>query len=101
MQIRFQKSHARIDWSVFIYEYQRGRIVPYKIMIERLPEQSEASWLPEAITIPPDEIKGIVTALKDGLAEAGFMQDTAPLEGELKATKIHLEDMRKLAKVKP
>lgn len=97
MKIRFQNDWSRNGWSVYVVDYSRGQSIPYEISITRKDPISETERIPCAAIIDREQMTSFVNALKEGLADAGFLADIGPLEGELKATKIHLEDMRKLA----
>jgi hypothetical protein len=52
--------------------------------------------LPEAVTIPEEDARVFIDALLEGLADAGLIPKMGATEAELKATKYHLEDFRKL-----
>jgi hypothetical protein len=96
MRIHLNRSICRGCWEVFVYDESSGFDLPWRITVEQLPAIREGERMDPSVEFPYEMSSSIISALKDALAEAGFLQETGPLEGELKATKVHLEDMRKL-----
>lgn len=72
--------------------------IPLKITIEELPAIPEGHFIPDEsfIHIPKEDIMALVDSLMECLEMAGLRQNSQATMQELKATKFHLEDMRKL-----
>jgi hypothetical protein len=70
---------------------------PTKCITIHLKEEFVAEGFPpaESAAWPKEEGQAILKALADALFRAGFLPESATT-AELKATKYHLEDMRKL-----
>lgn len=66
---------------------------PMKMEFEPLTEGSYTN--PSLMISRQEERGGFLQALVDGLAKAGYRYESSDV-GELKATKVHLDDMRKL-----
>lgn len=95
MKVGIQHSLARGGWEIFIVDERAGGVrTSYKIEITERSPVPEGKVLEPAYVASDRMMQAFVPALKDALASAGFMADTGPLEGELKATKLHLDDVK-------
>ena len=100
MRIAFFKEWSREGWRVRIGEIDKqNRFVPFKLTFERLDPVDEGTVIPDDafLYLTDFQMKSLIPALSEGLEYAGLMQATSGVVSELKATKYHLEDMRKLA----
>lgn len=60
-------------------------------------EKDETFMLPEpTFSINRHEYESLTKSITDEMISNGFAKSSALLDGELKATKVHLDDMRKL-----
>lgn len=76
-------------------DYKGNRFVAKPMLLEFVPVVEETRVDPSLRFNYADRTLGFLEALADGLARAGYKAENNDV-GELKATKIHLEDMRKL-----
>jgi hypothetical protein len=85
------------EFELYMFErFHNGRRI-YKITIEMQPELiPEGSRADPSLILPEDMARDFIPALIQGLRDANYVQSDA-VSTELKATKFHLEDMRKLA----
>jgi hypothetical protein len=99
LRFRFHRSFHRLGWEIYVFRYdlQTRKRRQWKVTVELSEPQNEGSWVSEpSAFFPRDEFHGVLTALKDGLAESGLLKSTGALELQLQATQSHLQDMRAL-----
>lgn len=100
MNVAFENDYIRNSKKVFIYEENRNARVFHKadgsqLIIEPGTQKEDIDIV--FCLIPNDAMQAFANALSD----AGIKTDNDhKIAGTLEATKYHLEDMRKLAKVK-
>lgn len=97
-KIHFHKSLSKNCWEVFAYQNADGFRIPYTIQIIQHNDKflSHGMMMNSSCELDHDTFMPFIRAMKDGLAEAGLLESSSACEAELKATKYHLEDMRKL-----
>jgi len=100
MQVRFENDHMRSSVKVYLFEdSERARVFYTK-------GGEEAHTVQDGSVLQDEEIlfaripEAALKAFADALAERGVKTDNDhKIAGTLEATKYHLEDMRKIAKV--
>lgn len=102
MRVVIRQSWSRRGVDIwFLKETANGfrRVKP--IELEFLDEQTYAGQLDEpTFQLRQDEWDQLKKSVQDEMCANGFASNPNALEGELKATKFHLEDMRNLALTK-
>lgn len=103
LRIHLERNILRDGWSVIAYFSKGDQRVPIEINVKVGSPVGLYQETKESGFITTEDMKPFADAMKEALAEAGFLQHVGPIEGELKATKVHLEDMRSLVfkKAKP
>lgn len=96
LRIHFDRDLARNSWAVYAFKDERhGERRMYRLTVELLAPTPDGMLITEPTAqLPFEELHDFVEAMKKGLAEAGFLADSSASQAELKATKLHLEDMR-------
>lgn len=91
-----------LDFEVVLYQTRHGKYYAAKPMGEFIFEEvKEGGLIEPTFLIPFTMQRELVKSLKEATERLGIKTDSEfTLEGELKATKYHLEDMRKILKVK-
>ena len=83
--------------EVYAFEsYGHGKLKAYKIQITET-DSLDGELVDPAMEIPRKQSDAILSALKKALIDYGVMRSGEGLEGELKATKAHLDDMKNIA----
>lgn len=97
IRIHFDYRIETRSLNVYAYdEIDESSRIPYTITLTKgVPDKFGEVMRPSA-TLPRHLQDQIVRALIDGLQEADLMPKMGATEAELKATKYHLEDFRKL-----
>ena len=91
MKVAFDYRAEWNKWFVYVYDDK----FQYEIEIKRDPIEPGMT-VKEAAQLSKEDLNAFSNAMKTAMIESGFLQESASLEGELKATKGHLDDMRKL-----
>lgn len=96
MKVHIQSAPYRLGFELTFYDQQGGKTFIYNPLTRECVEQPEGTAVaPEMTLYIPDKLtlNNLVAMLQDFGAESPSKSFT---EGELKATKDHLEDMRTL-----
>lgn len=80
--------------DVYVFQERGDVVIPYKVTIKEMPPVTPDKSMDASCSMKREVFGRFVTAIKEALALNGFMKEIGPLEGELKATKVHLEDLR-------
>lgn len=97
--VRIQKSWGMDGWELILGERTKTGLKIYDLQLTVRPKElgDGESWNYPSFVIRNEMVHmGIFQAIADGMANAGLLSGTSACESELKATKYHLEDMRKL-----
>ena len=97
LEIRFDYDMLRRHWIVAAFDDAAGK--SYTLTVEEHPLGS-CDAVPTGEGIRRSMMPVFVSALMQGLAQAGLIVNPDTTGAEIKAVRDHLEDMRKLAKVK-
>lgn len=97
LEIHFDYDLLARHWAVVAYDDVNGEAYTLTITQTKI---DELCPVPRAAHIPRAQMPVIVSALMRGLAEAKLIVNPDTSGAEIKAVRDHLEDMRKLAKVK-
>ncbi len=83
-------------WLMRESELGKQLVEPFTLKL-REPVQSDAFLLPEpSVFLRTMEFQSMRKSFEEEMIANGWSKDRAALEGELKATEKHLDDMRKL-----
>jgi hypothetical protein len=97
MKIRFHRNPAKgYAWEIYAWRDHPGRTKEAFSIQVTATAVKDGLHFPEAVTIPEEDARVFIDALLEGLADAGLIPKMGATEAELKATKYHLEDFRKL-----
>lgn len=98
MRILIRQSWARAGYDIWLLKERGPDLWSVAQPTDFVFEDKDGSFmLPEpTIKISRHDYEGIRKSLEDELISNGFLKSSAFLDGELKATKAHLEDMRTL-----
>jgi hypothetical protein len=97
-EFRIQKSFSRQGYDIWVFRRVNGKTAVAKPLTIELGEpQSDVFLLPEpTLYLRNDDYESLAASLKKELVGNGWLPHAEMLEGELKATKLHLGDMQKL-----
>jgi hypothetical protein len=92
------KPYDKHCWELRVGIREGTGFIPLKITVEKLPIVAEGMLLDRGnnINLFDHELIQLKDAFLEALEMAGIMQNVTATQAELKATKYHLEDMRKL-----
>ena len=83
--------------EIFIVDKKSNERFPYKITLDPLPPVSSGVMIEPSISLEKEEFAEIAAALAKAAVEVGLHKTIESAnDTELRATKYHLEDMRKL-----
>lgn len=94
MRIVLRKSWSRRGYDIWLFQNHTHVAKPIKLEFE---ETGDGYLLSEpTLQVSSEQWHMLRDSLKEELVANGFQPKADVLEGELKATKIHLDDMRTL-----
>jgi len=99
IEVRIERSWAKLGFNMWIMERKEGKTFLVKPIHMEVEEKDDAFMLPEpSLFLNHDQAIDFFRGMASELRRHGYeVIEPDGIAQELKATKFHLEDMRKLA----